>query len=80
MSKFIEIGFTAARDPATGGFLPAVPLYIEETEEARASEGKLIRDIGRVFAEKHKQYIAAGGLNNHPKAEKAESHTRKDKR
>ena len=29
MDGFIQIGVTAARDPATGAFLPAVPLYIE---------------------------------------------------
>lgn len=29
MDGFIQIGVTAARDPATGAFLPAVPLYQE---------------------------------------------------
>ena len=27
--KYIQVGFTALRDPATGDFLPAVPLYIK---------------------------------------------------
>lgn len=66
MSKFIEIGFTALRDPATGGFLPAVPLYIEATDDAQAAEAAMIKDIGRVFADKFKQYIEDGGLKNHP--------------
>lgn len=65
MSKFVEIGFTALRDPATGEFLPAVPLYIEETEDAKGSESTMIKDIGCVFAEKFKQYVDAGGLDNH---------------
>lgn len=60
-AKFIEIGFTALRDPATGDFLPAVPLYIEATEDAQESESAMIRDIGKVFAQKMKQYIDAGG-------------------
>ena len=60
--KFIQIGVTALRDPATGGFLPAVPLYIEATTEAAAAESAMIRDIGKVFAEKMKQYIEGGGV------------------
>lgn len=27
--KYIQVGVTAMRDPATGEFLPAVPLYIK---------------------------------------------------
>lgn len=29
MSKFIQVGLTAMRDPATGEPLEAVPLYVE---------------------------------------------------
>ena len=32
--KFIQIGVTALRDPATGDFLPAVPLYIKAEDGA----------------------------------------------
>lgn len=46
--QFIQIGITALRDPATGGFLPAVPLYIEATTEATDAEAAMIRDIGKV--------------------------------
>lgn len=67
MQKFIQVGFTALRDPATGGFLPAVPLYIEATEEATAAEDAMIQDIGKVFAEKMKQYIDAGGVIGKPR-------------
>lgn len=61
--KFIQVGFTAMRDPATGGHLPPVPLYIEATPEATAEEGAMIKDIGRVFAAKMKQYIESGGMD-----------------
>lgn len=60
--QFIQIGITALRDPATGGFLPAVPLYIEATTEAIDAEAAMIQDIGKVFAEKMKQYIEGGGV------------------
>jgi len=60
--QFIQIGITALRDPATGGFLPAVPLYMEATTEATDAEAAMIRDIGKVFAEKMKQYIEGGGV------------------
>lgn len=58
----IQVGTTALRDPATGDFLPAVPVYIEATPEAEKSEEKLEINIGKVFAEKFKQYVDAGGL------------------
>lgn len=60
--QFIQIGITALRDPATGGFLPAVPLYIEATEAATEAQAAMIKDIGKVFAEKMKQYIDGGGI------------------
>lgn len=62
--EFIEIGFTALRDPATGDYLPAVPLYIRASKGAQESESAMIRDIGKVLAAKMKQYINAGGLNS----------------
>lgn len=70
MSKFIQVGITALRDPATGDFLPAVPLYIEETPDAKESEAAMIRDISKVFAEKMKQYMESGkaaGADPHDK-------------
>lgn len=59
MSKgnFIEVGIMALRDPATGDFLPAVPLYIESTKESKADETAMIEDISGVFADKMKEYI-----------------------
>ncbi len=57
--KFIQVGFTALRDPATGEHLPPVPLYIEATPETTEEEGAMVKDIGRVFADRMKQYIEA---------------------
>ena len=49
--KFIQIGVTALRDPATGDFLPAVPLYIKAEDGAQEAEQSLIDDLGKLFAE-----------------------------
>ena len=65
MSRFIQIGVTALRDPGTGEFLPAVPLYIEATTEAAAAEVAAIKDVSGVFAKRMKEYIDAhGGLKH----------------
>lgn len=45
MSEFIQIGSTALRDPVTGEFLPAVPLYIR-TEDREACEAAVIDGDG----------------------------------
>lgn len=52
----IQIGSYAPRDPATGDFLPSVPLYIEATERAQTSEAVLHREIAHIFAGKMRQY------------------------
>ena len=54
--KYIQIGVTALRDPATGDFLPAVPLYIKAEDGAPAGEEKLIEDIGKLLAQRIKAY------------------------
>ena len=54
--KYIQVGITALRDPATGKFLPSVPLFIKETDEAKASEKQMIDYIGKLFAFKMKEY------------------------
>ena len=56
---FIQVGVTALRDPATGDFLPAVPLYIKAEGGAAIAEEKLIRDIGSLLAERMRRYEAA---------------------
>ena len=55
--EFIQIGVTAARDPATGDFLPAVPLYIEKTDAAQKSAETLIDDIQSLFAARFAAYM-----------------------
>lgn len=54
--KFIQIGAAALRDPATGEFYPSFPLYMKSSDEAIASREKVMQSIGRMFADKIKQY------------------------
>ena len=54
--EYIQIGVTALRDPATGGYLPAVPLYIKADDSAKAAETELIADIGKLFADRMRRY------------------------
>lgn len=61
MSAYIQVGFTALRDPATGAFLPSVPLYIEATEGAQKAEAALTDDIAKLFAQRMKQYVDQAG-------------------
>ena len=56
--KYIQDGVTALRDPATGDFLPAVPLYIKAEDGAEEAEEKLIEDIGKLLAERIRRYKA----------------------
>lgn len=55
--RYIQIGVTALRDPGTGAFLPAVPLYIRDEDGAAAGEQKLIDDIGHLLALRMKAYV-----------------------
>ena len=55
-SKFIQVGQIAARDPA-GNFLPAIPIFKEETESTSATEAAAITEIGKVFAGKMRLYL-----------------------
>ena len=65
----IQVGTAALRNPATGEVLPSVPVYIEATPEAKESEEKLEINIGKVFAEKFKQYVDSGGVEVENKEE-----------
>lgn len=62
MAEFIQVGFTATRDPGTGEFLPAVPLFIEKTASAEQGQTALVQDLGKLFAHRMRQYIEGGGL------------------
>lgn len=54
---YIQIGVTAMRDPLTGGFLPAVPLYVrgEDAPKITISEPltatTLISDLAQRFGD-----------------------------
>ena len=58
---YIQVGVTALRDPATGDFLPAVPLYIRATPKTQAAEEALTRDIAGVLAARFKTYVEQTG-------------------
>ncbi len=55
--KYIQVGVTALRDPATGDFLPAVPLYIKAEDGAEESAAGLTQDIGKLLAERMRRYM-----------------------
>lgn len=55
--KYLQIGVTALRDPTTGDFLPAVPLYIKLEGTAGEAEQRLIDDIGNLLAKRIKRYM-----------------------
>ena len=57
--RFIQVGVTALRDPATGEYLPAVPLYIKADDSAEVAEEKLIADIGKLLADRMRRYKEA---------------------
>lgn len=54
---FIEVGFTALREPVTGAFLPAVPMYIKAEDGAKEAQQKVIDGIGNLLALKMKAYM-----------------------
>ena len=55
MSGYVQIGQTALRDPLTGEFLPAVPLFIRESDAAAAAPLEEI-NVAQVFTETFRQY------------------------
>lgn len=64
--KYIQIGQTALRDPVTGEFLPAVPLYIRE-KDRKACEPRILIDgdkFQREMAKKIAQYKREGKSAN----------------
>lgn len=56
MERYIQIGVTALRDPATGEFLPAVPMYIKDEDGAKESAEQLTEDIGKLLAARMRRY------------------------
>ena len=66
--NFMQIGFTALRDPGTGGFLKPLPLYIEADPAAEDAERAMVNDIAEVFAENMRRYVEGGGVIAGPPA------------
>lgn len=56
--KYIQVGVTAMRDPKTGDFLPAVPLYVKAEDVGEDAEEKMIEDFAKLMALRFKQYKA----------------------
>lgn len=61
-STFIQVGITATRHPGSGEFLPSEPIFKEVTAIEKDAEAIVISDIGKIFADKMRQYIDNGGL------------------
>ena len=60
MSQFVQVGVTACRDPKTGGFLPAVPIYVERSDLQNGPvDVPDLSDIGKLLAGKMRDYIDA---------------------
>ena len=55
MNKYVQMGVTALRDPVTGEFLPAVPLFIREEDAKRPemprSDGGLMAELSKKMKE-----------------------------
>lgn len=56
MSEFIQVGQTALRDPLTGDFLPAVPMFVRKEDVTAAVQANDV-DIASAFAEKFGIYM-----------------------
>lgn len=56
---YIQVGVTALRDPATGDFLPEVPLYVKADEETEEDVQGLIEDLENLFRIRMDMYARA---------------------
>lgn len=56
-ARFVQIGFTALRDPVTGDYLPAVPMYIRAEDAERTSYKKPEDDAVATLAGFMKRYV-----------------------
>jgi len=55
MSKFIQVGVTAMRDPLTGEPMEAVPLYVEVTDNGAPPLPEIsVKDVAKNFMRKLK--------------------------
>ena len=53
--RFVQVGVTALRDPVTGEFLPAVPLFIREEDAKNPAfphtDGGLMKELSAKMKE-----------------------------
>ena len=56
MSEYIQVGVTAMRDPATGGFLPSVPLYIRAEDRGKVEIPVFDDSAFQALKDKFKEY------------------------
>ena len=63
MNKYVQVGVTALRDPVTGEFLPAVPLFIREEDAKNPAfphtDGGLMKELSAKMKEYHEAAMAA---------------------
>ena len=57
--RMIQVGVTALRDPVTGEFLPAVPLFIREKDAENPAFPKTDGGLMKELSEKMKEYHEA---------------------
>ena len=56
MMRVVQVGVTALRDPATGEFLPAVPLYVSAEDSGKVAAPVFDRALVNSLAEKFRAY------------------------
>lgn len=56
MAGFVQIGVTALKEPGTGKYMPAVPLYVKESDVAKFEMPGLLDDFARLLAHRYKAY------------------------
>lgn len=56
-AKFIQVGVTSVRDPATGNMIQATPLYVKVKDGAEVINENLVEAVGSVFAHQMRDYI-----------------------
>ena len=61
MSRFIQVGMTAMRDPMTGEPLEAVPLYVDTDGGGTLPEIN-IKDVAEAFVRKMKAQKETAGV------------------
>ena len=54
--EYVQVGYTALRDPKTGGYCPAVPMYVRTDECDPDALEQLTEDLGQLFALRMKAY------------------------